>query len=48
MQIHNHLLIDPAGAIIPREAPGYQKLRRKFREVVFESLTTDPDTFEYV
>ena len=48
MQIHNHLLIDPAGAIMPRESPDYQKLRRRFREVVFESLATDPGTYDYM
>ncbi|KAG8354762.1 hypothetical protein FVEN_g7154 [Fusarium venenatum] len=33
--VHNHLLIDPVGAILPRSSPDYQHVRRALRSVIF-------------
>lgn len=46
--VHNHLLIDPAGAVLPRSSAGYQPLRRALRAAVFGSLATAPDTFDFI
>ncbi|KAJ5215628.1 uncharacterized protein N7498_002035 [Penicillium cinerascens] len=43
--IHNHLLINPADAVLHRTQPGYQSLRRAVRAAVFTSLATEPATF---
>ncbi len=45
-QIHNHLHIDLAGALLDRSHPGYQTLRRHLRSVLFDTLAVDPDTSE--
>jgi ABC-type oligopeptide transport system ATPase subunit len=46
--VHNHLLIDPAGAILPRTSADYQSLRRAIRTAVFDTLATSQDTFDSV
>ncbi|KAM0233528.1 hypothetical protein ACHAP5_010403 [Fusarium lateritium] len=46
--VHNHLLIDPAGAILPRTSVDYQPLRRAIRAAVFDTLATSQDTFDSV
>ncbi|RSM07915.1 hypothetical protein CDV31_008407 [Fusarium ambrosium] len=46
--VHNHLLIDPAGAVLPRSSTDYQSLRRAIRAVVFDTLATSRDTFDSV
>ena len=46
--VHNHLLIDPANAILSRTQPGYQQLRKAIREVVFTSLIEERSTDETV
>jgi hypothetical protein len=43
--VHNHLLINPADAILHRTQRGYQALRRAIRAAVFGALVTDPDTY---
>ncbi|CAG8904834.1 unnamed protein product [Penicillium egyptiacum] len=43
--IHNHLLINPADAVLHRTQPGYQSLRRALRTAIFTSLATEPATF---
>lgn len=43
--IHNHLLINPADAVLHRTQPGYQSLRRAVRAAIFTSLATEPATF---
>lgn len=42
--VHNHLLIDPANAILSRTQPGYQQLRKAIREAIFTSLITESST----
>lgn len=32
--VHNHLLIDPASAVLPRSSPNYQPLRRAIRDAI--------------
>lgn len=44
--VHNHLLIDPAGAVLPRSSNDYQPLRHAIRAAVFETLIRSPDTFD--
>ncbi|KAM0555110.1 hypothetical protein ACHAPJ_006461 [Fusarium lateritium] len=46
--VHNHLLIDPASAILPRSSADYQPLRQAIRAAVFDTLATSPDTFDSV
>lgn len=36
--VHNHLLINPADAVLHRTEPGYQDLRRALRAAVFTAL----------
>jgi hypothetical protein len=43
--IHNHLMIDPVGACLPRTSPAYQPLRYAIRAAVFNTLVTAEDTF---
>lgn len=43
--VHNHLLIDPASAVLPRSSPDYQPLRRAIRDAVFNSLAESQDTW---
>ncbi len=42
--VHNHLLINPADAVLHRTQPGYQDLRRALREAVFSALADAPAT----
>lgn len=44
--IHNHLLINPADAILHRTQPGYQTLRKKLRAAVLSSLEQEPATYQ--
>lgn len=46
--VHNHLLIDPAGAVLPRSSNDYQPLRRAIRAAVFDTLVNSSDTFDFV
>lgn len=46
--MHNHLLIDPAGAVLDRTQPGYQQLRKAIRDAVFTSLITERSTYETI
>jgi hypothetical protein len=39
--IDNHILIDPAEAIIPGRGPAHKKLRQRIRCVAFEALTEE-------
>ncbi|KAF5502970.1 Ribose-5-phosphate isomerase [Colletotrichum fructicola] len=43
--VHNHLLINPAEAVLSRDQPGYQDLRRRIRSAIFESLIHEPSTY---
>lgn len=45
--VDNHLLIDPASAILKRTEEGYQSLRRALRAAVFEPLAENPTTYEH-
>ncbi|KAF9878401.1 hypothetical protein CkaCkLH20_03893 [Colletotrichum karsti] len=40
--VHNHLLINPADAVLHRSEAGYQDLRRAIRGVIFTSLVESP------
>ncbi|KAK2036638.1 hypothetical protein LZ31DRAFT_561012 [Colletotrichum somersetense] len=42
--VHNHLLINPADAVLRRDEAGYQSLRHRLRSVVFSSLIDEPAT----
>lgn len=44
--VHNYLLIDPAGAILPRSSVDYQPLRHAIRAAVFATLIQSRDTFD--
>ncbi|KGO64099.1 hypothetical protein PITC_087670 [Penicillium italicum] len=44
--VHNHLLINPADAVLHRTQPGYQALRRGIRDSIFSALTNEPATFD--
>ncbi|KAF4963765.1 hypothetical protein FSARC_8248 [Fusarium sarcochroum] len=46
--VHNHLLIDPAGAVLPRSSADYQPLRQAIRTAIFDTLATSHDTFDSV
>ncbi|KAI8721627.1 hypothetical protein NCS52_00304600 [Fusarium sp. LHS14.1] len=46
--VHNHLLIDPAGAVLPRSSSDYQPLRRAIRDAIFNTLAVSRDTFDSV
>jgi hypothetical protein len=43
--VHNHLLINPADAVLHRTQPGYQNLRRGIRSSIFSALANEPATF---
>ncbi|KAF0331661.1 hypothetical protein GQ607_000781, partial [Colletotrichum asianum] len=43
--VHNHLLINPAEAVLSRDQPGYQDLRRRIRSAILESLIHEPSTY---
>ncbi|KAM6480854.1 hypothetical protein HDV62DRAFT_365804 [Trichoderma sp. SZMC 28011] len=42
--VHNHLLINPADAVLHREQAGYQHLRQQIRLAIFHSLIHAPAT----
>ncbi|EKV04269.1 Chromatin associated protein KTI12 [Penicillium digitatum] len=44
--VHNHLLINPADAVLHRTQPGYQTLRRGIRNSIFSALINEPATFD--
>ncbi|RDW89763.1 hypothetical protein BP6252_01795 [Coleophoma cylindrospora] len=44
--VHNHLLINPADAILSRTQPGYQSLRQAIRAAVFSALVHEPATYD--
>ncbi|KAJ5579503.1 uncharacterized protein N7459_005488 [Penicillium hispanicum] len=44
--VHNHLLVNPADAVLHRSQPGYQTLRRAIRTALFSTLVTEPATFD--
>src|ERR1700712_2120344 len=46
--IHNHLLIDPADAILHRTEPGYQALRKALRQAAFAPLEQNAATHNYI
>ncbi|EFQ28222.1 hypothetical protein CGRA01v4_11830 [Colletotrichum graminicola] len=48
--VHNHLLINPADAVLHRSEAGYQDLRRAIRGAIFASLAHSPAShrFAYV
>jgi hypothetical protein len=46
--VHNHLMINPADAVLHRTQPGYQKLRKALRDAVFSTLKNEPATFTTV
>ncbi|KAH6723604.1 hypothetical protein BKA61DRAFT_686227 [Leptodontidium sp. MPI-SDFR-AT-0119] len=46
--VHNHQHIDLVGALLPRSSLQYQQARRDVRAVIFNSLATLPDTFNYI
>lgn len=46
--VHNHLLINPADAVLHRTQPGYQTLRKALRDAVFSTLSSEPATFATV
>ncbi|KAH7196388.1 uncharacterized protein B0J16DRAFT_325905 [Fusarium flagelliforme] len=46
--VHNHLLIDPVGAILPRSSPDYQPARHAVRSVIFDALAVSQDTADSV
>ncbi|KAF2642956.1 hypothetical protein P280DRAFT_467068 [Massarina eburnea CBS 473.64] len=43
--VHNHLLINPADAVLHRTQPGYQILRKALRDAVFSTVKSEPATF---
>jgi hypothetical protein len=43
--VHNHLLIDPADAVLHRTQPGYQTIRRAIRAAVFSALEQESATY---
>lgn len=43
--VHNHMLINPADAVLHRTEEGYQDLRRAIRSAVFASLADSPATY---
>ena len=46
--VHNHLLIDPANAVLHRTQPGYQTLRKAIRDAVFTTLVQESSTYEAI
>ncbi|KAL7909511.1 hypothetical protein GGI35DRAFT_450111 [Trichoderma velutinum] len=45
--IHNHLLINPADAVLRRDEAGYQNLRQAIRAAIFTSLIESTDTHKF-
>ncbi|KAL8839488.1 MAG: hypothetical protein Q9170_001711 [Blastenia crenularia] len=48
IQIHNHLHIDLAEAILPRTSADYQDLRLGLREVFLRALIESKDTWDHI
>ncbi|KAK1728930.1 uncharacterized protein BDZ83DRAFT_87480 [Colletotrichum acutatum] len=46
--VHNHLLINPADVVLPRDQPGYQNLRKAIRGAVFTASSGYPSTRDSV
>ena len=46
--VHNHLLIDPAAAVLERSQPGYNELRTAIRQAVFTTLVDQSSTYETI
>ncbi|KAH8657997.1 hypothetical protein BX600DRAFT_468509 [Xylariales sp. PMI_506] len=46
--VHNHLLINPADAVLRRTESGYQALRKAIRSAVFSSLADNEATHGFV
>ena len=46
--VRNHLHIDLAGAIVPRGSTDYLGLRSELRSVLFRTLATSYDTYDYM
>ncbi|KAI1320661.1 hypothetical protein F5Y16DRAFT_417381 [Xylariaceae sp. FL0255] len=46
--IHNHLLINPADAVLRRTEPGYRHLRKSIRSAVFTTLISNEATHDIV
>lgn len=46
--VDNHLLIDPAAAVLPRSAAHYQQLRKDLRSAIFDALIVSPDSFSII
>ncbi|KAK1540516.1 hypothetical protein CPAR01_06505 [Colletotrichum paranaense] len=46
--VHNHLLINPADAVLHRSEAGYQDLRRALRKAVFTSLVESSACQDFV
>jgi hypothetical protein len=46
--VHNHLLIDPAAAVLERSQPGYNQLRTAIRQAVFTTLVDESSTYETI
>jgi hypothetical protein len=42
--VHNHLLIDPADAVLNRTQPGYQNIRKAIRAALFSALEKESAT----
>lgn len=43
--VHNHLLINPADAVLHRTQPGYQNLRQNIRSAIFDTLISEAATY---
>jgi hypothetical protein len=43
--VHNHLMINPADAVLHRTQPGYQRLRKALRDAIFSTLKNERATF---
>lgn len=46
--VHNHMLIDVADAILPRESPDYQKLRQELRSGILSPVADCSETFNKI
>lgn len=46
--VHNHLLINPADAVLSRSQPGYQALRHAVRAAIISALIHEPATYDSV
>jgi hypothetical protein len=46
--VHNHLLIDPAAAVLERKQSGYNELRTAIRQAVFTTLVKEISTYDTI